>query len=310
MRSGKQVESGVIFVSESRERLDKFLAQHMPEHSRTKLAKLIDSEKVLVDGIAQKPSFHLEPGMRVELDEPEAAQAHNLDPANIPLEVLFEDEFLIVLNKPRGLAAHPAASLKEPSLVNALLARNTPLSSASGDFRPGIVHRLDKETTGLMVVAKDDTSHVRLARQMESKTAERRYFAVVAGDVERDKFTVDAPLMRNRNNRILMAVDPAGKPAVSHIKKIAKTERGTIIGVRLETGRTHQIRVHLSAIGMPVLGDRLYAPKMIGTGALQLHAGFLSFNHPATDERVSFYTAPDTDFFGYDLVKRSDLEEF
>ncbi|AIE87068.1 RluA family pseudouridine synthase [Fimbriimonas ginsengisoli] len=297
-------------VADRPERLDKFLARVLPEHSRTKLARLIEEGEVMVDGNVQKPKFPLEPGMEVVLDEPEGTPAHNLAPADIPLEIVFEDDDLLVVNKPRGLAAHPATSLKEPSLVNALLGRNTVLSTAGGDFRPGIVHRLDKETTGLMVVAKNDQAHVSLARQMEAKTAERRYFAVVGGNVEQERFTVSAPIARSKHNRLLMAVDPHGKPAVTHVKRIARMETGTLVACRLETGRTHQIRVHLRAIGLPVLGDTIYAPREYASGPLQLHAGFLAFDHPRTDERVSFYAAPDSEFLGHELVSRAALEEF
>jgi len=161
-------------IADAPERLDKFLARMLPKHSRSKLVRLIDSGAVLVNGQPERTSFKLAAGTKVTLDEPDEAEAHDLTPAEIDIEVVFEDEHLLVVNKPRGLAAHPAASLKEPSLVNALLARAHELSSVGGDFRPGIVHRLDKETTGLMVVAKLDSAHVSLAKQIEQKTAERR----------------------------------------------------------------------------------------------------------------------------------------
>jgi 23S rRNA pseudouridine1911/1915/1917 synthase len=297
-------------VAEEKERLDRFLARMLPEHSRTKLAKLVESGEVLVDGRVQKPSFALEPGMVVSLDEPEEAAAHDLTPADIALDIIFEDEAMLVVNKPRGLAAHPAISLKEPSLVNALLGRNTELSGVGESFRPGIVHRLDKETTGLMVVAKTDQAHVALAKQMETKTAERRYVAVVAGRVEQEQFRVDAPIARHRQNRLLMAVDPEGKTAITHVKRLARLERGTLVGCKLETGRTHQIRVHLRAIGHPVLGDTLYAPKEFAVGVLQLHAAFLGLEHPVRGERVEFYAPPPADFNGADLVSRDVLDPF
>lgn len=297
-------------VADRRERLDRFLARMLPEHSRTKLAKLIERGEVTVDGTVQKPSFALEEGMQVVLAEPEETAAHDLTPADIPLDIVYEDDDLLVVNKPRGLAAHPASTLKEPSLVNALLARNTELSTAAGEFRPGIVHRLDKETTGLMVVAKNDAAHVALAKQMETKSAERRYFAVVAGDVEQAKFTVSAPIARSKQNRLLMTVDPHGKPAVTHVKRLARRQEGTVVACRLETGRTHQIRVHLRAIGHPVLGDTLYAPREFAEGPLQLHAGYLAFDHPTTHERLAFYADPDRDFYGHEQVSRADLEEF
>jgi 23S rRNA pseudouridine1911/1915/1917 synthase len=161
----------MTLVADREERLDRFLAQAFPDHSRTKLARWIGDGKVLVDGKPAKPSLKLEPGMVVELDEPEKTPAHDLTPAQIELKVVFEDDEMLVVDKPRGLATHPAPSLKEPSLVNALLARPHALSQGSGSYRPGIVHRLDRETTGLLVVAKTDSAHVRLAQQMEAKTA-------------------------------------------------------------------------------------------------------------------------------------------
>jgi len=297
-------------IANRKERLDRFLASEFPDQSRTRLARHIDEGHVLVDGVQVKPSFLLPEGSMVDLTELADTPAHDLSPADIPLDVVFEDEYLLVVNKPRGLAAHPAASLKEPSLVNALLGRKTELSGLAGDFRPGIVHRLDRETTGLMVVAKDDKTHANLARQMESKSAERRYFAVVGGQVDQNRFTIDAPVGRCHSNRILMAVDPNGRRAVSHVKVLHRLHQGTVLGVRLETGRTHQIRVHLSAVGAPVLGDRLYAPKHYANGPLQLHAALLAFTHPGMGDRVQFYAAPDSDLIGGEMLGPGDLDPF
>ena len=297
-------------VADQTERLDRFLARLLPEHSRTKLVKMIDAGSVLVDGKVQRSSFTLEAGMAVELDEPQPAPAHDLTPASIPLDIVFEDDSILVVNKPRGLASHPALTLKEPSLVNALLGRGAELSSVAGDFRPGIVHRLDKETTGLMVVAKTDEAHVHLAKQMETKEAARRYVAVVGGHVDQDLFSVNAPIGRNKQNRLLMAVDNNGKRAVTHVKKLRILEQGTLLALKLETGRTHQIRVHLSSFGMPVLGDTLYAPKGAASGVLQLHAAFLALTHPVTEEDISFYCDPPADFYGAPFVTRASVDPF
>ncbi len=294
-------------IADTSERLDKFLVRKLPGHSRSKLAKIIGDGGVLVAGKAQRTSFRLEPGMSVTLEDPADSEAHDLTPAEIPLDIVYEDDYLLVVNKPRGLAAHPATSLKEPSLVNALLARSHELSSAGGDFRPGIVHRLDKETTGLMVVAKTDAAHVSLAKQIEGKSAERRYFTVVAGNVEQERFRIEAPIARDRRNRLKMAVDPMGRRAVTHILRIARLDAGWLLGIRLETGRTHQIRVHLSSLGMPVLGDAVYAPKDYQSGPLQLHAAYLSFDHPTTKKRIECYAPPPDDFLGKELATQDCL---
>lgn len=297
-------------VAETAERLDRFLAHRLPEHSRTKLVKLIDTGEVRVDGVSQKPSFKLEPGMTISLPEPPEAAAHDLTPADIALDVVYEDDAMLVVNKPRGLASHPASSLHEPSLVNALLARGTRLSDVGEAFRPGIVHRLDKETTGLMVVAKTDAAHVALARQMEGKIAERRYLALVAGAVERERFVVDMPIGRDPKHRVRMGVVPDGKPARTHVKRVARLDAGTLLACRLETGRTHQIRVHLAYHAMPVIGDALYAPRSIGEGPLQLHAAYLAVDHPVDGRRMAFNAAPDEEFLAHEAYDPGTLDPF
>jgi 23S rRNA pseudouridine1911/1915/1917 synthase len=298
------------FTVEHPNRLDKALAEWMPEHSRSKLAKLITDGEVKVNGVAAKPGTLLRTGDRVSVvGEPESV-AHDLTPADIPLDIRYEDAHLLVINKPRGLAVHPASTLKEPSLVNALLARSHSLSSAGGSFRPGIVHRLDKATTGLLVVAKSDQVHVSLAKQVAGKTAERRYLAVVAGKIDQERFTVDAPIGRSKANRILMAVDPSGKRAITHVKRVQDSQAGTVIACRLETGRTHQIRVHLSAVGHPIIGDPLYAPKLLQTAALQLHSAMLAFKHPISGEMVECYAEPPSDFLSSGALEGTLIGEF
>jgi 23S rRNA pseudouridine1911/1915/1917 synthase len=287
----------MILVAEDHERLDKFLARNLEGYSRTKLAAWIDSGHVFVDGILGKPALKLEPGMEVELELPEPTAPHDLAPADIPLDVIFEDDSLLVVNKQRGLATHPATSLQEPSLVNALLFRGGALSEGSAAYRPGIVHRLDKDTTGLLVVAKTDSAHSKLSDQISAKTAERRYVAVAAGLPELERFDIDAPIGRDPKNRARMAVNTlSGRRALTRIRLVRRLDQGCLLAVRLETGRTHQIRVHLAAVNHPVLGDSLYAPPEISSGPLQLHAAGLSFDHPVTGERLSFFAPPPLDF--------------
>lgn len=296
------------FVCEQSERLDAFLVSCCPETSRTKLAKLIDAGGVTVDGEqATKTGFKVKAGSIVEFEAIEETVPHDLVPHPMDLNVVYEDESLIVIDKPRGLATHPAATLREPSLVNGLLARGGSLSSMGGEFRPGIVHRLDKETTGLIVVAKNDAAHVALARQFEMKQAGRIYVGIVAGEPDRIRFDIDAPIARDPKNRQRMAVDASGKPALTHCQVLEVIGAGTLMGFRLSTGRTHQIRVHLRAIGHPILGDRVYAPVKYHDHPLQLHAAILNFSHPVTGVIVKCYVPPPIDFFGRELIVESVL---
>lgn len=226
-----------------------------------------------------------------------------MTPADIEIEILFEDDELLVANKPRGMATHPAPTLHEPSLVNALLARGHGLSSVGEAFRPGIVHRLDKETTGVILVAKTDGAHRDLSAQIASKSASRTYLAVCAGKPDQETFEVDAPLGRDRTNRLKMAVDPNGKAAQSRFELLATLDAGSLMRVDLRTGRTHQIRVHASSIGHPVLGDRVYAPKRIAEGRpLQLHAWRIGFVHPRSRVRLEVVAPPPEDFLGWSWI--------
>lgn len=285
-----------IFISDRVERLDHLLARSLPDFSRSRLAEEIRAGRVLVEGKPAKPSLKLEPGWTVELEEPAQRPVHDLEPAIIPLRVVYEDEAMLVVDKPRGLATHPAKSLEEPTLVNALLARQQSLSRGSAPYRPGIVHRLDKDTTGLIIVAKTDAAHAALARSIERKEVERRYLAAVAREVVHEDFTIDAPLARDPNNRLRMAVVRGGRSAVTHVRRLARLDRGSLVRCRLTTGRTHQIRVHLLSVGHPVLGDPIYAPKEFASGPMQLHAAWLGLEHPVTHERMALFAPPPADF--------------
>lgn len=290
------------FVCEAPARLDAFLAQHVAGFSRTRLVELIVLGLVLVDGKPRKPSFRLESGMVVTVESlPQERPPHDLTPAEIPLNVVFEDLEFLIVDKPRGMAVHPAPTLREPSLVNALLARNTPLSASGEAFRPGIVHRLDKETTGLVVVAKTDQAHYALARQFQTKAAKRTYLAVVKGDFQRESATIEAPIGRDPRNRQRMAVDPKGKPAVTHIRLLRRLAEGSLLECRLETGRTHQIRVHLAAVGHPILGDKVYGDKR-GAQPMQLHAAELELTHPVTKKPMKWAAPTPKDFVVPDFV--------
>lgn len=308
-------------IAEGKERLDRFVARMMPDTSRTRIVQAIKGGEVTVEGeVVTKPSFELATGLKVEVGAIPEPEPHNLEPADIPLDVKYEDDDLLVINKPRGMISHPAPGQPPTTLVNALLFRSHSLSTEAGEFRPGIVHRLDRETTGLMVVAKNDTAHRKLADQIKNKTAERRYVTIVKGTPEHKVFKIDARIGRHPGIPTLMTVKETGKKAVTHVKilspfSLTLRERGlggegSLLACRLETGRTHQIRVHLSCFGLPVKGDRLYSKKPWGEGPLQLHATLLSFDHPTTGERVTVYAEPPADFEARELVKREDVEKW
>ncbi len=258
-----------------------------------------------VDGVPRKAGFGVREGMTIAFAPIEETPAHDLTPADLPIDVLYEDADVLVVSKPRNLATHPAPSLREPSLVNVLLARGTSLSSGSEVYRPGIVHRLDKETTGLLLVAKNDAAHRSLAGQIERREVDRRYAAVIHGDLDEARFRIDAPIARDVRNRLRMAIDPKGKAAATEIRLVRRLEKGSLVLAKLETGRTHQIRVHLAGIGHPVKGDRLYAPGEWAKGALQLHAATIGFTHPTTGAWMQFFASPPDDFEAAELVTES-----
>lgn len=303
--------SGMVFRAEGKERLDRFLSRMLPDHSRSRLAKVIAGGDVRVEGEPQtKAGFELRPGWEVSLGEIAPPEPHDLTPADIPLNVVYEDEHVLVVAKPRGMATHPAPGLHEPSLVNALLSRSHALSTEGGAFRPGIVHRLDKDTTGLLMVAKSDQAHRRLAEQIRTKQAERRYVAWVVGSVAPERFTIDAPIGRHPGIPSLMAVKRTGKGAVTHVRVLRAQPDRSLVALKLETGRTHQIRVHLASIGHEVLGDRQYARADWKSGPMQLHAAALAFDHPFGDERVTCWTPPPDDFGHDELLTRESVTDW
>ena len=278
-------------------RLDRILAEAMAGHSRSRLVEWIGEKGVQVnDVVVVKANHKCRVGDWVEVAEIPERAAHLLDPHDLPLDIVWEDEHLLVVNKPRGLAVHPAASLKEPSLVNALLARPHALSTVGESWRPGIVHRLDKPTTGLIMVAKTDSAHASLAAQIKDKSAGRRYYAVIKGRLASERMEIRLPLARDPKKPTRMTVSEGGREAVSHLKQVRDYGAESLVAVRLETGRTHQIRVHLSAINHPVKGDKIYAEGKWGEGVMMLHAAWLAFDHPATGQRIELFGEPPADF--------------
>lgn len=280
-------------------RLDGFLAEKLPELTRSGAQKLLESGCVLVQGKAGGKSLRMQPGWQVEgtLPPPEMAE---ILPQEIPLDIVYEDDDLLVVNKPKDMVVHPAPGNPDGTLVNALLAHcGDSLSGINGVIRPGIVHRIDKDTSGLLIVAKNDVSHQKLAAQIQAHSFTREYEAVVYGNVKQDEGTVDAPIGRHPIDRKRMAVtEKASRNAVTHYRVLARYRGFTHVRLRLETGRTHQIRVHMAYLGHPVAGDPVYGPKKVITslGGQCLHARTIGFIHPRTGEYLEF-TSDLPDYF-------------
>ena len=285
------------------DRLDRYLADRL-RLSRSRIADLIAEERVTVDGAPTKKSHRPEAGEEIEVVVPPRPEP-DLEPQDLPLPILHEDEQLAVVDKPAGMVVHPAPGHPDGTMVNALLAKLDRLASLGGDTRPGIVHRLDKDTSGLLVVAKTDEAYRALRGALQRREVERGYLAAAWGHVDEDEFTVDRPIGRDPNDGRRRAVVEDGKRAVTHVRRLERWVSADLIALRLETGRTHQIRVHLLDVGHPLVGDPYYADGwekgFVGaggrwaeelarrTGRLFLHAARLGFEHPVTGERMRFH---------------------
>ncbi len=291
-------------------RLDHFLVRMLPQHSRSKITKHLAKHGAEIDGVkSTKAGTLVQPGSEVSTPAIEETAPHELTPVEMDLDISYEDDDLLVINKPRGLAVHPAPHSSEATLVHALLGRNISLSTGTESFRPGIVHRLDKQTTGLVVVAKNDFAHAQLAANIKERKTKRRYLAIVRGKPDHERFTVDAPLGKDPRSALKRAVVADGKPALTQFMVLKRLDAGTLLAARLETGRTHQIRVHLSHFGLPVVGDELYAKPPFNEGPMQLHAAYLEFVHPRSGEVVIVYAEGPPDFLGVGDFK-SELENW
>ena len=283
----------VIIAQESADRIDALLAQNVPGLTRSAAQRLLDAGAVSVDGRAVKKNHKCSAGERIELSLPET-QETELRPQDIPLDIVYEDEDVVVVNKPRGMVVHPAPGHPDATLVNALMYHcGDSLSGIGGEKRPGIVHRIDKDTSGLLIAAKNDNAHLNLSAQLSDRSLSRVYEAVVRGNFREDSGTVDAPIGRHPTDRKKMAVtDKNSRAAVTHWEVIARYRGYTHIRCRLETGRTHQIRVHMAHIGHPLLGDQVYGAPGPDKGleGQCLHARELKFIHPRTGEPVHIQT--------------------
>ncbi len=289
-------EKEVFVIDVPGERIDSYIAS-VTELSRSNVQKLIEGGAILVNGKTCKANYKLRAGDVAEIQMPEPEDIEAL-PENIPLDIIYEDSDIIVINKARGMVVHPAAGNYTGTLVNALLYHCKDLSDINGVRRPGIVHRIDKDTTGLLAVAKNNNAHLALAEQLQDHTMSRVYYAVVEGIIGENSGTVNAPIGRHDNDRKKMAVNTrVGKPAVTHFEVLERLDNCTLVKCRLETGRTHQIRVHMAYTGHPVTGDPVYGIKNTrGMDGQALHAGELTLIHPATGEPVTFKAPLPEDF--------------
>ena len=278
-------------------RLDVFLSTYYEDKSRSYIQGIIQKSNVKVNGRIKKSNYKLKLEDIVEFIIPDPVEM-NVKAEEIKLDILFEDKDIIVVNKPQGMVVHPAAGIQSGTLVNALLAHCKDLSGINGVMRPGIVHRIDKDTTGALVVAKNDLAHNKLAKQLKDHTTVREYLALVEGVIKEEEGTVDEPLGRHPNQRIKIAVIKGGRNAITHYKVIERFKEYTLIKCILETGRTHQIRVHMAYIKHPLVGDPVYGFKKqkFNLKGQVLHAQKLGFIHPTTGEYMEV-SAPIPDYF-------------
>jgi len=269
-------------VKEEGKRLDAHIANQNKEITRTSAQRLIEQGNILVNGKKQKVSYKVSEGDIITIEKVEAKEIE-LKAQDIPVEVIYEDNDIIVVNKPKGLVVHPANGNPDGTLVNAIMAIcKDSLSGIGGEVRPGIVHRLDKDTSGLLIIAKHDKAHINMSEQIKNHEVKKTYIALVRGIIQENEATIDMPIGRSNSDRKKMAVNKNGKNAVTHIKVLKRYDKYTLLEINIETGRTHQIRVHLSHIGYPIVGDYIYSNgrnefEVVGQC---LHAKQLEFKHP------------------------------
>ncbi|CDB31719.1 putative uncharacterized protein [Clostridium sp. CAG:575] len=291
---------------EAGKRIDTYITSKS-EYSRAMIQKMMDNGNILVNGKKVKVSYKVQADDEITIKE-QAAKEISLEAQDIPIEVLYEDNDIIVVNKPKGMVVHPANGNPDGTLVNAIMSicKNS-LSGIGGEIRPGIVHRLDKDTSGALIVAKNDKSHIKMSEQIKNHEVEKTYIALVKGFVKENEATIDMPIGRSLKDRKKMAVRKEGKNAVTHFKVIERFPNYTLLEVKIETGRTHQIRVHLSEIGYPIVGDEVYSngKNEWNIHGQCLHAKSLKFKHPITEKEMCI-EAPIPEYF-QNIIK--ELEE-
>lgn len=278
----------IVNENDKGKRLDIYIAENFNELSRTMIKKLIESNNILVNDKSEKVSYKVQANDNISIDVPEAKET-KLKAQEIPLDIIYEDSDIIVVNKPKGMVVHPANGNPDGTLVNAILSicKNS-LSGIGGELRPGIVHRLDKDTSGLIIVAKNDKAHINMSEQIKERNVKKTYIALVRGNVPEEEATINMPIGRSTKDRKKMAVTKNGKQAITHFKVLKRYSKYTLLEIKIETGRTHQIRVHMAEIGYPVVGDAVYSngKNEFGIEGQMLHAYKLEFMHPITNKHM------------------------
>ena len=298
----------IVKDDEVGKRIDSYLSNKDNEISRVAVQRLIKNDKILVNGKSTKASYKVQKNDSIKVEE-EKPKEISLKPQDIPVEIIYEDKDIIVVNKPKGMVVHPANGNPDGTLVNSLMSIcKDSLSGIGGEIRPGIVHRLDKDTSGVIVVAKNDKAHINLSEQIKNHEVEKTYIALVKGVVKANEATIDMPIGRSTKDRKKMAVTKTGKNAITHFKVIKRFHNYTLLEVKIETGRTHQIRVHLSQIGYPIVGDTTYSN---GKNEWEikgqcLHAKSLKFKHPITGKEM-FLEAKMPEYFE-EVINELDKE--
>ena len=292
------VENLIVTKEDEGIRIDKYIAMKLENISRMAIQRMIENENILVNENKVKVSYKTISGDKIKIIEEEKKESY-LKPEEIPLDIIYEDNDIVVVNKQKGLVVHPGNGNPNGTLVNAIMAHcKNSLSGIGGELRPGIVHRLDKDTSGLLIIAKNDEAHINLSNQIKEHKVKKTYLALVKGRIKEKEATINMPISRSQNDRTKMAVSKDGKEAVTHFKVIRKYENYTFIEVNIETGRTHQIRVHMSHIGYPLVGDNVYSngKNPFGVEGQMLHSYKLEFVHPKTKEKMEL-TAPLPNYF-------------
>ncbi len=299
------MEKIIVNENEKSIRIDAYLS-NKKEDSRVKIQRLIAEGKIKVNEKNTKPSYKIQKSDIITIEAEEVKET-NLKPQNIPLEVIYEDNDIIVVNKPKGMVVHPANGNPDGTLVNAVMAIcKGSLSGIGGEIRPGIVHRLDKDTSGIIIIAKNDKAHIKLSEQIKNHEVEKTYIALVRGVVKENTATINMPIGRSTKDRKKMAVSEKGKNAITHFKVIKRYKNYTLLEVKIETGRTHQIRVHLSQIGYPIVGDTVYSngKNEWNIKGQCLHAKSLKFKHPTTEKEM--YLEAEIPKYFKDIINQLD----